>query len=74
METSISFIKLELYFFDFLAVFVAPNFKAITKNWLKYGVELFENIFWAKLSKLRRVLENFENNFTCLKSKIVLDL
>ena len=39
MKTSVSFTKLDIYFFIFLAVFVAPNFEAITKNRFNYGVK-----------------------------------
>ena len=39
MKTSVSFTKLDMYFFNFLAVFVAPNLEAITKNRFNYGVK-----------------------------------
>ena len=52
MKTSISFIKLDLYFFDFLAVFVTPNLGAIAENWLNYGVKQFVKNFLSKIDQI----------------------
>ena len=68
------FYKTWFVLFKFLAVFVASNFGAITEDWFNYGVKQFENIIWAKLTKLMLILKDFENSLTSLKSQNVIGL